>query len=515
MIVKILTVCAALFVLSASGAENVLMQEDFSSPDSLQNWKNTSIASIAKGESSEGKDCLKIIAPAGSAQKYSLISRNLPVEQYQGKAVMLEAWTKGENISETDKKYLGPKVMLYIKDDNGVEQWLDHQKQYGTYPWTKKTVFVRIPENLKELRLILGLEKAEGTLYITKLKILEVPQARPMTKASTEKLQSKPKFRGVMSGNSLEEADLKELGEVWHANLMRYQINGAKKANVKTEADYDAWLDKHLANIDRILPIAKKYGIKIVIDLHSGPSMNQNELASNLLSWTFESQDKLVAVWEKIAAKYKNEKSIYGYDILNEPREDNYVYTENGPLDWNRLSERVAKAIRKIDPSTPIIVEAPNWANPAGFSGLSPIDLPGIIYSVHFYIPHDITHQGVHNSAKDFNYPGVVKGVMWNKDQLRKALAPVIAFQKKWNVPIYVGEFGCIRWAPGDSRERYIQDCIEIFEEQGWDWTYHAFREWDGWSVEHTGSKPGGSGEFVKDSPAKRLLIEALGKNIH
>ena len=33
--------------------------------------------------------------------------------------------------------------------------------------------------------------------------------------------------------------------------------------------------------------------------------------------------------------------------------------------------------------------------------------------------------------------------------------------------------------------ERYLRDCIELFEENGWDWAYHAFREWNGWSVEH------------------------------
>jgi hypothetical protein len=26
-------------------------------------------------------------------------------------------------------------------------------------------------------------------------------------------------------------------------------------------------------------------------------------------------------------------------------------------------------------------------------------------------------------------------------------------------------------------------------EENGWDWAYHAFREWQGWSVEHGSDK--------------------------
>jgi len=60
---------------------------------------------------------------------------------------------------------------------------------------------------------------------------------------------------------------------------------------------------------------------------------------------------------------------------------------------------------------------------------------------------------------------------------------------KKHGVAIYIGEFGSIRWAPENSTYRYLKDCIEIFEEEGWDWAYHAFREWQGWSVEHGSDK--------------------------
>ena len=45
-----------------------------------------------------------------------------------------------------------------------------------------------------------------------------------------------------------------------------------------------------------------------------------------------------------------------------------------------------------------------------------------------------------------------------------------------------IGEFSAVRWAPG--ADRYLADCTAIFEEYGWDWSYHAFREWGGWSCE-------------------------------
>jgi hypothetical protein len=62
-------------------------------------------------------------------------------------------------------------------------------------------------------------------------------------------------------------------------------------------------------------------------------------------------------------------------------------------------------------------------------------------------------------------------------------MQPAIDFARRYRVHMYVGEFSAIRWAPG--AERYLADLTSIFEEQGWDWSYHAFREWPGWSLEH------------------------------
>ena len=91
--------------------------------------------------------------------------------------------------------------------------------------------------------------------------------------------------------------------------------------------------------------------------------------------------------------------------------------------------------------------------------------------------------------SKAYRYPGEIDGKRWDKAQLEAALKPVVEFQRKYGVHIYIGEFSAIRWAPDGSACRYLKDLIDIFEAHDWDWSYHAFREWDGWSVEH-GSDP-------------------------
>lgn len=83
------------------------------------------------------------------------------------------------------------------------------------------------------------------------------------------------------------------------------------------------------------------------------------------------------------------------------------------------------------------------------------------------------------------------------------------AFERKHDAKIYVGEFSAIAWAEG--ADRYLRDCISVFEEYGWDWSYHAFREFQGWSVEHEGPD---AQHLVPscDNPRKRALLSGFSR---
>ena len=91
-------------------------------------------------------------------------------------------------------------------------------------------------------------------------------------------------------------------------------------------------------------------------------------------------------------------------------------------------------------------------------------------------------------------------------------LKPVVDFQRKYGVHVYIGEFSAIRWAPGDSACRYLRDVIEIFETHEWDWSYHAFREWQGWSVEH-GPDAADNKPAATPTDRQQLLRTWLSKN--
>jgi len=185
----------------------------------------------------------------------------------------------------------------------------------------------------------------------------------------------------------------------------------------------------------------------------------------------------------KTARRYQGRKAVWAYEVINEPVEG---MVAPGLMNWRELATEAIKIIRALEPGKPVVVEPGPWGGPGGFDSLRPLDLDGIIYSCHMYIPHQFTHQGVHGSEVGPVYPGTVNGQQWDKERLREALQPARDFQLEFNVPMYIGEFSAIRWAPDNSAYRYLKDVIDIFEEYEWDWAYHAFREWQGWSVEHT-----------------------------
>jgi len=71
-----------------------------------------------------------------------------------------------------------------------------------------------------------------------------------------------------------------------------------------------------------------------------------------------------------------------------------------------------------------------------------------------------------------------------------------------FNVDICIGEFSAVRWAKG--ADQYLSDLIDVMEENHWDWSYHAFREWPGWSLEVGEDKNVGA---LSPAPTARLRV--------
>jgi endoglucanase len=491
----------------------VCFQQSFDGPDALIGWGGSARLEdgyqSAKAVALEQKD---------GENRSAMISIPLPVDSLRGCLLTATAMVKAQAVSAKPDSWNGVKFMVSVESPAG-KTYPQADLGVGSFDWRQTAFSLRIPADATRATLHLGLEKVSGKAWFDALKVVVV---KPPIKPSAVAFwgdgftgHAVPRLRGAMvSPSSLNEEGLRVLGRDWNANLVRWQlIRGEKPGETMALADYDRWLDRELARLDALLPVCERYGIYVLIDLHSPPGGKGTAggyAGSDSGLFTDRAcQDKLVEVWRRVARKYRGSKAIWGYDLANEPVED---FIAEGCDDWQALAERVAKAIREVDPERAIIVEAPPWGGPDSLADFYPLPVSNVVYSVHMYLPHTFTHQGVFHSGQPVSYPGVIDGKLWDKAALEAALKPTIDFQKRYHVAIYIGEFSAIRWAPGESAYQYLKDAIEVFEAHGWDWSYHAFREWDGWSVEHTGD-PKDKARSATETTRQRWLRDVFGKN--
>lgn len=287
--------------------------------------------------------------------------------------------------------------------------------------------------------------------------------------------------QGALRGANVMQAqctvqDLRVLRS-WGANLAEIPVS-----NVYAPTPPYDFQPENLARLDRAVKAAEQAHLYVALTCREGPGRPDFERSHEI--WRdAAAQDAYARMWRAVASHYRGRPSIVGYDLMCEPHPDQEA---NKPLgDWNALAKKITLAIRDVDKQTPILVNSSGWAYPQLFESLQPTGDPRTVYTVHFYDPHYYTHQ---KPADKVAYPGFrVPGhqeVAWDKSVLEARLAPVRDFQKKYQVPIFVGEFGCARFAPGV--EVWLRDQIDLYEQHGWSWAYWAFREWDVMNIERS-----------------------------
>ena len=459
---------------------------------------------------------------------------------------------RADGVTKPAHDWNGVKFMLRYEDaDTGKTHFPGASVPVGTYGWRTVTNRVNIlttPVNPVDGRatLVLGLQESTGRVefdlsslalatedvgvspvnrdYIVRYPENDVGHKEHIESSFVPSVsfvaENNQPLRGCMlpHRDPVTEDDIETLHR-WGATLVRYQIsrNWSAVDDNQDLDEYAAWVDSRLDNLMDVLAWCAARGMKVCVDLHSPPGGKRaGDRAMNMF---FEEKfaNAFVETWRRIATRcavcapaLQSAGPLYGYDLVNEP-----IQRVPAPFSYWELQRRAAEAIREIDPTTAIVVESNLGCVAESYRYLSPLAMDNVIYQVHLYKPYEYTHQGVWGNPRELDgrplvWPDPARG--WTTDHLRKVLAPVRAFQEKHRARIYVGEFSAVSWAPG--AENYLRDCIALFDEYGWDWTYHAFREWGAWSVEHEAIEPGRAGPSnfrpVPDTPRKRALLEGL-----
>jgi len=349
-----------------------------------------------------------------------------------------------------------------------------------------------------------------------------MPQTRPAVVLSLLLIvccalgaQAASEYRGVnMALEMAHAAEIQYLATEWNANLIRICLYMAGEWGyfVPSSDAPTEFPESHWERLDRFLDDCEANGARVLIDLHQWQGYGYLNGVRDTRMWaTAAYKDSFVEFWRLMAQRYADRGDvIYGYDLLNEPHAE-----YGGSIlahRWHTLAQRAIDAIREHDTEHAIVIDCTDWGNPSGFNHLEPLDDDNIIYSFHMWLPHEFTHQGVSNSRSNVGYPSAT----WNQAWLREQLAPVLAFQAEHDVPILAGEIGATTNAGSVDRAAYFEDCLELFEEYGFDYAQWCYMEWGNWSLEHARNPYLGEGQssYTGDTRALEVYLDFLSRNV-
>ena len=196
------------------------------------------------------------------------------------------------------------------------------------------------------------------------------------------------------------------------------------------------------ALIDRAIGWAKAHDIKLILDIHAAPGgqtgVNHDDgVGYPLTFYVPEFQRRTITLWRAIAARYKDETTVLAYDLLNEPISPYHDVDYLNPR-LEPLYQKIAEAIREVDPNHPIILAAAQWSTNFGVFGPPFADNLGYTYHKFWASPE------------------------------RREVQDYVNFANRWGVPIFLGETGELtdEW---NAKYRAMNERFNI----GWSfWTY-------------------------------------------
>ena len=160
-------------------------------------------------------------------------------------------------------------------------------------------------------------------------------------------------------------------------------------------ADLDA-----MGILDHIIDAAGQVGLKVILDNHRSEAGSSAE--ANGLWYTDQYPETAwIADWTSLAARYKGNTTVIGFDLRNEPHNatrGGACWSCGGSTDWHLAAQRAGNAVLRINPSVLIFVEGTDtvgsesdfWGGNLAGVRTAPVHLsiPGrLVYSVHVYGP--------------------------------------------------------------------------------------------------------------------------------
>lgn len=276
--------------------------------------------------------------------------------------------------------------------------------------------------------------------------------------------------RGVNLGNALEAPREGEWGVVLQEEYFSL-IKGAGFESVRIPIRWSTHAsltppytidETFFERVDWAVEQALQNDLQVVINMHHYEEIFKEPAAH---------QERFLALWEQIAAHYKDYPDSLVFEPLNEP---------NNKLTarlWNDLLIEVLKRIRQTNPDRNVIIGPADWNSLYKLNELKlPEDDRHIIVTFHYYLPFQFTHQGAEWVEGSAAWLGTTwTGTPAQHSALERDLDQAARWAEKNSRPLYLGEFGAYSKAEMDSRARWTEAVARQAEARGMSWAYWEF----------------------------------------
>ena len=267
------------------------------------------------------------------------------------------------------------------------------------------------------------------------------------------------RFWKAFRENYITEADIKRIAELGF-NSVRPALNSRL---FLTEGEDPVYVEEGFQLLDSLITWCKKHRLYVIIDMHGAPGgqtgANIDDSPNDIPELFIEKkyQDQLVALWVKIADKYKNEPTIAAYDLLNEPLPKATGAAEKYKHLLIPLYKRLTAEIRKVDQRHMITLEGFDWSN-----DWSLFDKPfdnNVFYQFHYYC--------------------------WARPDNLNSIDEYLKRRNELNTPVWVGETGekgnAIYWAT-----------TQLFEANNIGFSFWPWKKMDTQNTPYSIKKPAG-----------------------